>query len=1032
MALPLFAITLFVSAFLLFLVQPMIGKMILPKLGGTPQVWNTCMMFFQTALLAGYGYTHSVSTKLGLKRQLIVHGCLLLVPIVVLLVLQPSPFSIASFVPPTEDNPIPATLLLLAIVVGLPFFVVSTSAPLLQKWFSSTGHPSAKDPYFLYGASNLGSLLSLIMYPFLVEPYFVVQTQTWIWTVGYIFLAIMIAASAYLVWQAPPSVQLAGAPTDAGPSSEGAPIPPPVAETSTAIQPASALRGVSRKKGAKLPGAVAERAPAPSVAVQPRSDVMTWGRRIRWILLAAVPSSLMLGVTSYVSTDLSPFPLLWVIPLALYLITFILVFSKWPLVWTQEPHKLILFVAPMAILALCLIILTRTFSPFVPTIVSFLGFFIIALACHGELAKDRPAPKYLTEFFLWMSVGGMIGGVFNGLFAPIFFTAGVIEYPLAIILACLVRPKMVESGWTDELVLKSSPDLEKWVQDTGDQLSVSFGGKPTRSTYVLNVAFDILLALLVMALAWWLSSNATAWGWRSGNPNKNGIMKFLKFIGFSDVPDPQTGVSGVERWYQSAFNAAVFGIPMIIAFFMASRPWRFGLAVAGILLANQYFVERDRNLLVADRSYFGVLRVLNDVDDARTYVEEDDVPAGPEGERVTQFHYLMHGTTYHGRNYYDPPALSRLATTYYHRWGPVGVVMERYNWLPGPQNTFWSDNRMPASMFGLGASPMSLSYLPLNALCNVWSEPPMATIGLGTGTMASYGRPLQHVVYYEIDEKIRSFSLPLDTRKPYFTYLEGALRRGSNLEVIMGDARLSMQHATPGPNARRKAETGNKDLGEIPEAIPQKNSLFYLKDDKISLNHDVEQVDSKGKKYPGALFPQREKYYKVIVVDAFSSDAIPIHLTTKEAIQLYMDQLQDDGVLCMHTSNRHMDLTKPIVDIAADLKLAYVIGHDPGSDRRRTKADKASLGHFSSEYVMISRGKDRLNIHEKKDADGKVILKGLERILLDPRQKESAGNPVVSMDAAKGRGANRQWYIPTPDNRPLWTDDYSNIISILR
>lgn len=1007
MALPLFAITLFVSAFLLFLVQPMIGKMILPKLGGTPQVWNTCMMFFQTVLLAGYAYTHTSSTRLSLKRQLLVHGILLLVPFAFML---PTPFNITGWAPPAGGNPIPEALLLLAIVVGVPFFVVSTSAPLLQKWFSATGHPAAKDPYFLYGASNLGSLLSLVLYPFLVEPIFVLHTQAWIWLVGYIALAGLIGYCAYTVLQAPPAVELANAPPEAPP-----PAPEPVKEASTAFQPAAPLRGVTRKKGVKLPTTEAT-APAPQRIIERRPDEMTWQRRVRWILLAAVPSSLMLGVTSYVSTDLSPFPLLWVIPLALYLITFILVFSKWPTVWTETPHTVVLFLAPIAVVALCYVMLKRAFDPYAPTIISFVGFFIVALMCHGELAKDRPSPRYLTEYFLLMSVGGAIGGIFNGLFAPIFFT-GVVEYPLAIIVSCLVRPKMSESGWSDELLLKAAPDLEKWAQDTGDQLSVAFGGKPRRSTYLINYAFDIVIALIVFGIAYWIASNANAWGWRSNSPTRNGILKFLKFMGLG------------PSWYDFAFGAAVYGIPLFISFLLFNRPWRFGLAIAGVLFANQYLMERDSRLVYAGRSYFGVLRVLSDDDVANGHVEEDMVAPQKDGAKIALYHYLMHGTTYHGRNYYEPASLSRLATTYYHRWGPVGIVMERYNWLPGPQNTFWADNRMPASMFGLGASPMTMGHLPLEVITNIWSEPPMATIGLGTGTMASYGRPLQNVVYYEIDEKIRNFSLPLDGRKPFFTYLDGALKRGTNLEVIMGDARLTMHFATPGPQAMRNAEAAEQKLEKAPEGVPQKNSLFRVVDDRIVMNHDVVQIDSQGKTYPGALHPEREKYYKVIVVDAFSSDAIPIHLTTKEAIQLYMDQLQDDGVLCMHTSNRHMDLTLPIVDIAEDLGLAYVIGKDSGSERRRNaRSDHASMGHFSSEYVMISRSKDRLNLREKKGADGKIERRALERILLDPRQEFNANtNPVVSMDEAK-----KQWYIPTAEGRRLWTDDFSNIISILR
>jgi hypothetical protein len=202
LALPLFAITLFVSAFLLFLVQPMIGKMILPKLGGTPQVWNTCMLFFQTTLLAGYAYTHNLSTRLATRKQLIVHAILLLVPLAFLL--PPfGPFNVRDWYPDPTGIPVLEALTELAIVVGLPFFVVSTSAPLLQRWFVSTGHPAAKDPYFLYGASNLGSLLSLLFYPFLFEPWAALQTQAWIWLGGYVALIAFIAVCIVMVWHSP-------------------------------------------------------------------------------------------------------------------------------------------------------------------------------------------------------------------------------------------------------------------------------------------------------------------------------------------------------------------------------------------------------------------------------------------------------------------------------------------------------------------------------------------------------------------------------------------------------------------------------------------------------------------------------------------------------------------------------------------------------------------------------------------------------------------------------------------------------------
>src|SRR5437867_12452654 len=218
LALLFYAITLFASAFLLFLVQPIIGQKILPKLGGTPSVWNTCVVFFQVTLLIGYAYTH-FTTKLPVKRQILIHCALLFLPFLILLPM--GPFPVENFKPVTGGNPMLPTFLLLATIVGIPFFVVSTTAPLLQKWFGSTGHPAARDPYFLYGASNLGSMLSLLAYPFIVERAFRLQpedfanvsfpnglgsfdltAQNWFWAVGYIVLGIMIISCAVMVWKA--------------------------------------------------------------------------------------------------------------------------------------------------------------------------------------------------------------------------------------------------------------------------------------------------------------------------------------------------------------------------------------------------------------------------------------------------------------------------------------------------------------------------------------------------------------------------------------------------------------------------------------------------------------------------------------------------------------------------------------------------------------------------------------------------------------------------------------------------------------
>jgi hypothetical protein len=1042
LALPLFAVTLFVSAFLLFLVQPMIGKMILPRLGGTPQVWNTCMLFFQTVLLAGYAYTHTISTRLKVHTQLIVHSVLLFIP---LLFLLPQPFNIASWVPDPMASAVLQALAELAILVGVPFFVVSTSAPLLQKWFVNTGHPAARDPYFLYGASNLGSLLSLLFYPFMLEPWLTLHTQAWTWLVGYFALVGLILVCVAMVWKSPLTSQLAIAdmppelpipPIEEPAAPPPQPQPQPQAATAVRSGPApGGGRGITRKKGLKAHGR-AVHAPAPeparapaAIISQPSDAPVTTFRRIRWVLLAAVPSSLMLGVTSYISTDLSPFPLIWIVPLALYLLSFILVYMRWPIPWTASleteawtPHSLVLYFGqPLSILLLCLILLSGGFS-LMYMWVAWGAFFFTALACHGELARDRPNTRHLTEYFLWISVGGALGGFFNAIVAPMMF-AGVYEFYITLVLACFVRPVLLQTNWFDNFLMNAFPGLQTWARDQSDQLSRSMGKPADGSTYVLSYTLDILLGLFMFGVAWFMRAQAT---WGLYTPDR--AARMLVFLGM----DART--VNVYGYWRQAYFAVIYGIPMIFCFFFATRPIRFGLAVTALLTYNLLILGgREDRTLFQGRTYFGVLRVLEGEEEL---VDRKGQPKDPEEfknfalprekgrkeQLVYRFTYLMHGTTYHGRNYiYNPEEdnvdLSRLATTYYHRYGPAGVVMERFNWFPGPQNTYWADARMPATMVGHIMSTLGTAALPYANLVNVYSEPPYATIGLGTGTMASYGRPYQHVVYYEIDEQIRNFSLPPSGRA-YFTYLQGAMKRGANLEVIMGDARLSLQNQDPRyalfPYFPTDFRLGTKEGdSENPLLMPSTIGKMTVQDPATG--------------QPMEKSP-RERYYKVIVVDAFSSDAIPVHLITLEAIDLYLHRMAPDGVLCVHTSNRHLDLVKPVAKIVEVLNKEYQteayknsplykqhvkckVGKDnplppeggAGEDRSRF------LGQFSSEYVMIFHDEKYL----KPDVD---YTKGME-------------HPEWSIFVNR---SNVVWSVPREMSPAPWTDDYSNLVSILR
>lgn len=383
----LFSATAFISAFLLFAIQPLFAKMALPLLGGTPAVWNTCMVFYQALLLAGYYYAHYSTTHWKLNTQVIVHALLLLVASSLLPIQLP-----AGWAPPVAGNPILSLLIVMALAMGLPFFAISASAPLLQRWFSYTKQPSADNPYWLYAASNCGSFLALISYPFLIERYWRLATQSALWSAGYWLLLGLFLASAAATWANRRSLS--------APSDSVAHAPKPAAET------------------------------------------ITWQRQLRWVLLAFVPSSLMLGVTTYISTDIASFPLLWVIPLGLYLLTFIIVFSEKPII----AHTPILRLIPPLMILIGVTITSQALRPtWLVLGLHLLLFFVIAMACHGELAHDRPSPQQLTRFYLLMSLGGACGGIFNSLLAPLLFAIAA-EYPIAMILACLLLPEKTEEG----------------------------------------------------------------------------------------------------------------------------------------------------------------------------------------------------------------------------------------------------------------------------------------------------------------------------------------------------------------------------------------------------------------------------------------------------------------------------------------------------------------------------------------------------------------------------------------------------------
>jgi hypothetical protein len=371
---PLAIVATLLGAGLLFLVEPMVARMVLPLLGGTPAVWNACMLFFQVALLAGYAYVHLLSSWARPGARVLVHLILLGASIPFL------PLRVAGDVLPPSDRPVAWLLATLLFSVGPTFFMLSTTGPLIQHWLHGSGQRGGADPYPLYAWGNAGSLAALVGYPLLVEPWLSLRLQAEAWSAAYLIFVVAIATFAIRSWRR---------------STGEIPVTPPAPEEPPAMR-----------------------------------------ARLTWAFLAFVPSSGFLAVTQYMSTDVAVVPLLWVLPLAIYLLTMIVAFSgKWPLRWSSVG----LAVTVAGVVASFWVF--RRPYPWVLFVLHPLTLFFLGMVCHGRLALARPSPARLAEFYLWIALGGAMGGVFNTFVAPACFDS-IAEYPLMLLLGCLLRPAL--------------------------------------------------------------------------------------------------------------------------------------------------------------------------------------------------------------------------------------------------------------------------------------------------------------------------------------------------------------------------------------------------------------------------------------------------------------------------------------------------------------------------------------------------------------------------------------------------------------
>ncbi|MGQ0673208.1 MAG: spermidine synthase [Hyphomicrobium sp.] len=602
--LPLYTATIFVSALLLFAVQPMFAKMVLPKLGGAPSVWAVSMCFFQAVLLAGYCYAHALNTFLAPRTAVVTHLAVLALAALAL----PIGLPLLAGDPPAGD----AYLWLIGVLaagVGLPFFAVSANAPLLQSWFGRTDHASAGDPYFLYAASNAGSLLALLAYPILLEPSLKLSTQSAVWSAGFSLLALLIAFSGLAML------------------------------SKTAAETTPARTNVAARS---------DRTAAPG-----------WHTRGLWIAYSFVPSALLVAFTTHMTTDIASAPFLWVLPLAAYLLTFILVFRDPPLI----SNGLLFKIQPLAVaLVLFSAAILGSLKYGIGLIASSLAFMVTILIAHRELYLRRPAKEWLTGFYLWMSFGGVLGGIFAALISPKLFST-VFEFPLLVVAGLLFAPTI----WT-------SDKETQWKQAAG---AVGLG----------TIAF--------LALE---RSVAT------------GLVAPIDHIKLLVV------------------------VLLIAAFAALGRAPHLRLAAAASALAAIALLPDGRSATYAERSFFGVHRVLD--------MQEGAI-------RV-----LMHGTTIHGAERHvdtaGRPTSGLVPATYYHAAGPM-------------------------------AKAVGLARATVPAGRNLEA----GVVGLGAGSMACHAEPGDAWRFYEIDPSV--IAIAGDPR--HFGFISKCQPRAP---MILGDARLTL------------------------------------------------------------------------------------------------------------------------------------------------------------------------------------------------------------------------------------------------
>ncbi len=750
----LYALTILVSAFLLFQVQPVIAKIILPWFGGSAAVWTTCMLFFQLVLLLGYLYAHAVVRYLKPRVQMLVHIALLLVSALALPI-----YPRLTWKPSGTEEPTFAILRLLALTVGLPYFLMSTTGPLIQAWYARRFKGAI--PYRLYALSNAGSMLALITYPVLFEPKFTTLQQAVTWSAAYGTFILLCGITA--------------------------------------------LRSSA--------GAAVEAIPEPTEAEKPGLKMY-----LTWLALPACASVLLLAITNHLSQNVAAIPFLWVLPLSIYLLTFILCFesSGW---YRRNPYLQLLAVALASMAYANTVDSTGNVPIKIMVPIFAMGLFTCCMVCHGELARLKPHPRYLTHYYLMISAGGAVGGLLVGLVAPHFFRA-LYELQLGLA-ACALLTLFVLHGDSEV----------PWFRRLLNPLQLSFAaGAVAMVALIVYAQRGQLLASARSVI------RAVARDWTEPD-------EFMVYL-----------LLGVLVVFAAVVLSALRGF-RLRGHWPAVGSEILALVLVGYLIYQVRQMTADYRITV--RNFYGALRV-----------RDSGTPLDFSATRT-----LTHGTINHGEQYLNP-ARRDLPTTYYGPNTGVGLAIRE-------------KEKTGAIRVGV--------------------------IGLGTGTLASYGRLGDYYRFYEINP------LVLRLANSEFTFLRDCKAKH---DVAMGDARLSLERETP-------------------------------------------------------------QNFDVLAVDAFSSDSIPVHLLTRQAMDVYFRHLQPDGILAVHISNRYLDLAPVLAgEVAATGKVARVVDTE----------DDESQDVFGATWVLITSPMSGFDDGEK-----------------------NGSAPLVAHRTVR-----------------LWTDDYSNLFQILK